>query len=282
VDRPVSTQLVLLGTAGGPILRGGRRAPAQVILVDDAAYLVDCGNGVAWQLHRAGVPFSALRAVCVTHHHSDHNADVGTLFLLGWSGLVARVPVIGPPPLEQILVDFLAANRYDIDTRMCDEDRPCLAGLIEPREIAGPGVVHADDKVRITAALVEHPPVSPAFAYRVDTADRSIVISGDTRPCDALVELASGADTLVHEVLYPPAVDGLATRNDGQSLRRHLLGSHTPVDQVGTLAERAGVATLVLSHFVPSCGTVDDDTWHREAQRGYRGRVVVGHDLQRL
>lgn len=146
-------------------------------------------------------------------------------------------------------------------------------------EIDQPGVIFRDDKVEIRAALVEHPPVQPAFAFRIDTADRSIVVSGDTRPCDALVELAQGADVLVHEVIYLPAIGGLAEGNNGTRLFEHLRACHTPVEEVGALAERAGVGTLVLSHFVPASGVVSDEVWAEEAARGYSGRVVVGHDL---
>ena len=97
---PSNTKLILLGTAGGPRPRRTRAAPSQVIVVNNAAYVVDCGNGVAIQLMRAGVPLNTLRNVFITHHHSDHNADYGNLLLLAWSsGLQRRVDTWGPPPL---------------------------------------------------------------------------------------------------------------------------------------------------------------------------------------
>lgn len=275
----MSTDLILLGTAGGPTPRGKRHAPAQVVVVDDAAYVIDCGNGVGDQLARAGVPFAALRAAFITHNHSDHNADVGNLLLLGWSGLTAPVQVFGPPPISSMAKQYLDMNRYDIDIRVSDEGRVPLDELVRPQDIDAGGIVYTDDRVRVTAAVVDHPPVEPAFAYRIDTPDRSIVISGDTRPCDAVVELARGADVLVHEVLYEPGIAHLEKGHNGRTLRDHLVGSHTPVEQVGGIAERAGVPLLVLSHFTPSDGTVDDETWRLEAQRGYSGTVVVGHDL---
>lgn len=275
----MTTQLILLGTAGGPTPRSARHSPSQVIVVDDAAYVIDCGNGVAHQLHLAGVPFSALRGVFITHHHSDHNADLGNLFLLGWPFLREHVTVIGPPPLGSIIGSFLEMSSYDIGIRVADEGRPHLGEFIVAQEIEGPGLVYSDERIQVRAALVDHPPVSPAFAYRIDTADRSIVISGDTRPSDALVELATGADVLVHEVIYTPAIAGLLEGNNGHTVLQHLLASHTPVDEVGPLAERAGVPVLVLSHLAPPSDVVPDEVWIEEASRGFSGEVVVGHDL---
>ena len=278
----MATKLILLGTAGGPVPRSPRHAPSQVVVVDDHAYVIDCGNGVAQQLQLAGVSPSTLRAVLVTHHHSDHNADLGNLFLLSWPLLTRRVPVVGPPPLLAILRSFFEMSRYDIEIRVEDEGRPHLSEYVAGEEIDQPGVVFRDDKVEVRAALVDHPPVRPAFAFRIDTADRSIVISGDTRPSDGLVELARGADVLVHEVIHLPAVGGPVEANNGARLLDHLRACHTPVDQVGSLAERAGVGMLVLSHLVPATDVVPDDVWQKEAMHGYSGRVVVGRDLLEL
>ncbi|MGH3629204.1 MAG: MBL fold metallo-hydrolase [Sciscionella sp.] len=275
----MTTTLTLLGTAGGPTPRGTRHAPSQVVVVNGDAYVFDCGNGVADQLARAGVPFSALRAVFVTHNHSDHNADVGNLLLLGWSGIATPVRLYGPPPISSMVKQFLDMNSYDIDIRVLDEGRAPLDELVSVHDISTGGVVYADEHVRVTATLVDHPPVQPAFGYRIDTPERSIVFSGDTRPCDALVELARGADTLVHEVLYEPGIAHLEATHNGKKLREHLISSHTPVERVGSVAERAGVPLLVLSHFTPSDDSVDDAIWLAEARRGYTGHVVVGRDL---
>lgn len=278
----MATELVLLGTAGGPTPRGDRHGPSQVILVDGDAYVVDCGSGVARQLFRAGVPFSALRAVFVTHHHSDHNADLGNLFLLGWSGLQRPVLVCGPPPLGSMMRCFFEMNRYDIELRTVDEQRPPLESFVELREFAAPGVVYEDERIRVTAALVDHPPVEHAYAFRVDTPDRSIAISGDTTPCDRLVALARGADVLVHEALYVPGVEQLVRHNNARALREHVLRSHTSTADVGSVAERAEVPLLVLSHLAPSSDLVSDEVWEAEAQKGYSGAVRPGRDLLRI
>lgn len=278
----MSTTLTLLGTAGGPTPQGIRSAPANVVVVDGDAYVFDCGNGIAQQLVRAGVPFSAIRAVFVTHNHSDHNADLGNLLLLGWSGISRPVQVHGPTPTAGPLKNFFEMQRYDIDIRVEDEGRRPLDQLVDVHDLDSAGVVYRDDKVVVTAALVDHPPVDPALAFRIDTPDRSIVFSGDTRPCDSLVELARGADVLVHEAMYVPALGGLLSRHNGETIRKHLLESHTEVHEAGEVAQRAGVGTLVLNHFVPCDGSVDDDTWRSEAARGFAGDIVVGADLMQL
>jgi ribonuclease BN (tRNA processing enzyme) len=277
------TKLVLLGTGGGPMPKVTRAAPAQAVVVDGVTYIVDCGNGVARQMAKARLGFRTLRAVFVTHHHSDHNADFGNLFLLLWAGgLDTAVDAFGPPPLVAMTAQFLALNAYDIATRIADEGRPPLAPLIRAHDIDAAGEVYRDERVRVTCTLVKHPPVVPAFAFRFDTQDRSIVFSGDTAPCDSLIALARGADVLVHEVLHEPSLDAIcANLPNATRLRRHLLDSHTTQDQVGIVAREAGVKCLVLSHFVPA-DSVTDDTWRDAAARDYDGKIVLGRDLMEI
>ena len=282
-ERP-RTRLVLLGTAGGPTPKAKAAAPAQAIVVGDRIYLVDCGDGVARQLALAKLPVRDLRAVFITHQHSDHNAGYGPLFLLGWpGGLSEPVDTYGPPPLVEMTKQLLDAYRYDIELRMRDEGRPALARLVRPHEITAGGEVFKDDRVRVTAALNDHPPIEHSFAYRFDTADRSIVISGDTRYSENVIKLARGADVLVHEVvsrefwerpggLQPPDVV------------RHILASHTDAPDVGRVAAAAGVGMLVLSHYVPTegPGAPSDEQWIAGVRRHFKGKVVVGTDLMEL
>src|SRR3989454_10749520 len=209
----MATRLIVLGAGGGPRPRRDRAGTSHALIVDDVLYAVDCGHPVARQLAAAGVALPALRHVFVTHHHSDHNADYGSLLLLAWaSGLRTRVDAWGPPPLEKITRLFFEMNAFDIDTRIADEGRVPLVPLVHPHEMSQGGLVMRDENLRVTCALVDHPPVMPAFAYRFDTADRSIVISGDTNRSENLIQLAQGADVLVHEALYVPAVDRLVAR----------------------------------------------------------------------
>ena len=276
------TRLVLLGTGGGPRPRTANSASAQVIVCNGAAYVIDCGDGVARQMAFAGVALASLRHVFITHQHSDHTADYGNLIWLAWTaGLSSRVDAWGPPPLERMTGLFLEMNQSDIDIRIVNEGRVPLAPLVRVHELREGGAVIADDNVKVTATLVDHPPVAPAFAYRFDAADRSIVISGDTAPSQNLVKLAAGADVLVHSVMYPPAIDRLVARvPNAPALKASILAHQTSAEDAGRIAHDAGVKTLVLSHFVPADDpAVTDAMWREAARRHFRGTVIVGKDL---
>ncbi|HEX9007409.1 MAG TPA: MBL fold metallo-hydrolase [Bacteroidota bacterium] len=276
------TRLILLGTAGGPRPHKNSFPPSQVILVDGEAYVIDCGNGVAIQLARAGVPLPSLRHVFITHHHSDHNADYGNLLLLAWaSGLQTRVDTWGPPPLARMTRLFFEMDAYDISTRIADEGRVPLSPLVHPHELTRETAVMDDGKVSVRCAVVDHPPVQPSFAYRFDSHDRSIVISGDTRPSDALIQLAQGADVLVHEALFPSAVDRMVARvSNATRLKEAVLRHHTSAEDAGRVAGAAGVKLLVLSHLVPADDPeVSDQMWLDAARSTFKGEIIVGKDL---
>ena len=278
------SRLILLGTAGGPSPKVDRSAPANAIVIGDDIYIIDCGNGVARQMALAGLDLGKIRDVFITHQHSDHNADYGNLLLLAWAtDLHTRVDTYGPPPLKRMTELFLQMNDYDIGIRIKDEGRPPLAPLIVPHEITQGGPVMRDANVKVTAALVEHPLVKPAFAYRFDCHDRSIVFSGDTRPSENLVELARGADILVHEVIDLQAIGVLEKElTHAKRLHQHLLAAHTPMSEVGQIATRAGVKTLVLNHFVPGTPPIPDQVWYDAVKPHFKGRLIIGHDLMEL
>jgi ribonuclease BN (tRNA processing enzyme) len=279
------TRLILLGVGGGPRPRTASSAPAQVIVANDAAYVVDCGNGVARQLVSAGVALPTVRHVFLTHHHSDHNADYGNLLLLAWaSGLGTRVDTWGPPPIERITRLFFEMSAYDIATRIADEGRVALEPLVRVHEFSQGGVVLEDESIKVTATLVDHPPVVPAFAFRFDGHDRSIVISGDTVPSENLIRLAEGADVLVHEALYLPVIDRLVARvPTAGRLKAHLLACHTAAEDCGRVAAAAGVKTLVLSHLVPADDpSITDQMWLDAAGAHFKGEIVVGKDLMEI
>ena len=248
-ERP--DRLVLLGTGGGPAVKASRAQPANAVVVNGAVYVVDAGDGVARQMALAGLPVVALRAVFITHHHSDHNADYGTLLLRAWaSGLRRPVATYGPPPLEGITRSYLEYMDWDIRLRVEDENRPVLGELIQAHDIGGDGPVYRDENIVVTAAEVPHGAAAPAYAYRVDTARGSVVFSGDTTMSDALVELATGADVLVHEVVSIEGAAAIVERLDpgNEALLRHIIEAHTTAEDVGRVAARAGVERLVLTH----------------------------------
>ena len=281
----MSTRVVLLGTAGGPALRPGRSSPAAAVVVDDVPYLVDCGYGVGRQLVDAKLGVTSMRAIFITHHHSDHNADLGNLLVLAWaSGLRTRIDAYGPPLVNDLVELALRYHAYDIAIRIPDEGRVDPATLFVPHEIGGPGLVYSDDRVRVEALLVPHPPVVPAYAFKFTTADRTIVFSGDTAYSEALAAFARDADVLVHEVLLESALDRLLKLVPNASrLREHIVAGHTEAADVGRIAALANVKHLVLSHFVPSYDpTLTDADWSQPVRRHFAGTLTLGSDLQSI
>ena len=220
-----------------------------MIVSGGVAYVIDCGDGVARQLAFAGVPFPSLRHVFITHQHSDHTADYGNLILLAWTAdQLSRVDTWGPPPLARMTQLFFEMNASDIDVRVANEGRTPLAPLVHVHELREGGAVTPDGNVTVTAALVDHPPVAPAFAYRFDARDRSIVISGDTAPSQNLVKLRQrrGRPGPLGDVSAgdrPPGRPSTECRN----LKTSILAHQTSAEDAGRIAQEAGVKTLVLS-----------------------------------
>jgi len=281
-----STRVILLGTKGGPrVGEAGRSNPSTLVMINDVPYLVDCGYGVSKQLITAKVALDRLRYLFITHHHSDHNLEFGPLIYNTWiTGLPAHIDAYGPTGLTKMADDFFNYLKFDIDTRIVDEGRTDPRKLVTVHEIEKPGVVMVNDDVKVSMCLVRHPPIKQAFAYRFDAKDRSVVISGDTAYAPELAEFASGADVLVHEVMYLPGIEALLKRlPNATRLREHLMAAHTLPEDVGKIATQAGVKTLVLSHFVPGDdASITDEQWSEGVRRHYKGQVIVGKDLMEI
>ncbi|MDQ3918126.1 MAG: MBL fold metallo-hydrolase [Acidobacteriota bacterium] len=280
------TRLILLGTRGGPrVGASGRSNPSTLILINDVPYVIDCGYGTSRQLLAAGVPLNRLRYIFITHHHSDHNLEYGTLFYNAWvTGLPARIDAYGPTGLEKMTRDFFSYMKLDIDVRIEDEGRPDPRKLVFAHDLAKQGMVLQNDDVKVSAGLVRHPLVKQAYAYRFDAKDRSVVISGDTTYAPELAEFAKGADVLVHEVMYLPGVEALVRRlPNANRLREHLLAAHTLPEDVGRIAAQAGVKTVVLTHFVPGDDpSITDEQWAEGVRKHFSGRIIVGKDLMEI
>jgi ribonuclease BN (tRNA processing enzyme) len=233
-----------------------------------------------------GSPFNALKLIFITHHHADHNIEYGPLLIVGWmQGLPLAVRAFGPPPLKQMTEDFTRAYKQTVDFWAEDFHMKPLAS-VNVQEISAAGPVTQDENVKVSAILVEHPPVKPALGYRFDFNDRSIAFSGDTAPLEAVAKMAKGADVLVHETMYVPAVEtyirgviaqgGPATFD---AFMAHMKADHTPSEDVGRIAQEAGVKTLVLSHLTPAIDSIDDETWRAPVAKYFKGEIIVGKDL---
>lgn len=276
-------KLVLLGTKAGPRITTERMGPSQLVVTDDVTVLVDCAEGVCHQLLRGGFDPAGIDGLLITHHHSDHNAAYGNVIMAGWAnGRAASIATYGPPPIVDMTDAVFEQHRVDIDTRVADEGRPDIRDLVVCREISGQGQVARMPGLVISATTVEHPPIHPALAYRFDHNGSSVVISGDTAPCSSLVELAHGADVLVHEVANLDWVGHRTGNFDAELMRQHQLRSHTPANTVGSVAAAAGVRKLVLSHLIPSSADIEDHHWVDLARETFDGEIVVGRDLMTI
>jgi ribonuclease Z len=271
--------LTLLGT-GCPPPNPRRRGPAALVVQGETRVLVDAGSGVAARLVEAGVAVVDLHQVLLTHLHSDHVVDLGHLVLSRWiSGQNAPLRIAGPAGTRAHVARLLALWEYDIAVRrshMHEREPPQL----EVSEI-GEGVALRAGGLTVTAFEVEHEPVKPALGYHFEADGRRVVLSGDTRPCESLVAYARGADVLVHECT--DATRASWTPGCGWPSReakvKDLAAYHTGPDEVGTVAARAAVRRLVLTHLMPASEPAD---LAARAARAFAGTITVGEDLLRL
>lgn len=283
------TKLVLLGTGAGPaptVPGRSRRMTSNVMLSNGAAYILDCGLGLTNEFARTGLSFHAVRAIFITHHHPDHNIEYGPFLLIGWiQGMPLSVRAFGPPPLKEMTEDYLRSMKTTIGFWSEDFKMTPLAA-IDVQEVAEAGPVMQDDNVKVSAVIVNHPPVNPALGYRFDFHDRSIAFSGDTTPLEAVAVMAKGADVLVHEAMNLPATEAYVRRVIAQGrpvkldvFMKHMKADHTPLEDVGRIAEEAGVKTLVLNHLTPAEDSLGDDSWSAPAAKHFKGEIIVAHDL---
>jgi ribonuclease BN (tRNA processing enzyme) len=273
-----TARVVLLGT-GTPNADPDRSGPALAVVVKGHAYLVDCGPGVvrrASAAHLKGVSALAmenLTHVFITHLHSDHTLGYPDLIFSPWTlGRHEPLEAYGPPGLKEMTRHIREAYREDIKIRT-DGLEPSVADgyLVNVHEITA-GVVFQDEHVRVIAFPVKHGSWKHAFGFRFETADRTIVISGDTAPTPTLIEQAKGCDVLVHEVY---SQRGFATRPP--EWQRYHSSFHTSSAQLAAIASEVKPKLLVLTHQL-FWGTTPEELL-AEIGRDYDGEVRCGADL---
>lgn len=272
-----STVVVLLGT-GNPLPDPDAAGPATAIIVGSRVFLFDAGAGVMRRVNAAKLPVTGPTALFITHLHSDHTLGYPDVIFTTWTmGRRKPLDVFGPHGLQSMTDNIVAAWKEDIDVRTNGlEHRPANSYAVRVHEIS-PGVVYDSAGVKITAIPVLHGSWKEAYGYRVDTPDRSIVLSGDTRPSPALEQAARGVDVLIHEA-YPEPVNGTPTDSAFAVYRRAF---HTSAAELGRLAAAAKPKLLVLYHHTTRAdgGAAVIATIRGE---GYQGRVIYGKDLERF
>jgi len=276
------TQVVLLGT-GSPPADPLRSGPATAIVVGDASYLVDLGPGIVRRAAAAaqkGIPSLAanrLQTAFITHLHSDHTVGYPDLIFSTWvQGRRAPLQVYGPAGLADMTKHIMQAWQADIDIRTKGMEHRTTTGLdVEAHEVM-PGVVYQDARIKVTAFPNAHGEWTSTFGYRFDTADRSIVVSGDTNPSDALIRHCQKCDVLIHEAYsdsYRPA--------DMANWLDYCAKYHTTTSQLAEIAAKTNPGLLIIHHRGVGLGDreIPEAQYIAEVHKGWNGRVVVGHDL---
>ena len=277
---PSRTWIVLLGT-GTPGAEPDRFGPATAIVAGGTAYLIDAGSGMVRRAV-AGAFVSGLPAlqpenlgvVFFTHLHSDHTVGYPDLILSPWVlGRAVPLQAYGPPGLDAMTTALLEAYREDIRVRVegPEQLRRDLV-MVETHEIE-PGLIYEDAVMRVEAFAVPHGTWDHAFGFKFTTADRTIVISGDTGPFDGLGEIAAGADVLIHEAY---GADGFELREPEMQLYHGTF--HTSAVQVGEIAARAGVGMVILHHQLHLAGDTPEEMVE-QVRISFDGEVVYGRDL---
>ena len=287
--------VVLCGT-GSPLPDLDRAAPCTAIIAGDAMFVVDIGPGATENLVIDRMPLGHLKAVFLTHYHSDHIGELGELNMQSWTGGGRQLPlrVYGPPGVQRIVDGFSAAYALDAEYRVAHHGAdvvPPKGGEMVARTFDPPGdggaiTVLEQDGVKVSAVRVDHAPIVPAVGYRFDYKGRSVIISGDTVASANLVRLGKGADLMIHEVLADDVLKLIsqaayeAGRDRIGKITSDVLDYHTyPRDAVG-VAKRAEVDTIVFSHLVPPLpGLLTGSIFMRGVDDEGKVNVVLGEDL---
>ena len=285
----------LAGTAG-PFPDIKRAGPCIVVKAGDHLYIVDAGQGAARNIALMGFQMGKVDAVMLTHFHSDHIADLGEIMMQRWvSGSnAAPIDVIGPTGVETVVEGFNQAYSFDSGYRVAHHGAATLppsgAGgtarpFSLPSEEVGSVLVVDDGELKVTAFKVNHAPVSPAVGYRFDYKGRSLVISGDTLPCESLTKQARGADILFQSALQPATVKllhdkaGLSSVPSLAKITADIPGYHSSPEDAAKTANEAGVKQLVLYHITPPIpNPLLNSMYLGDAGKYYNGPITIGED----
>ena len=264
----------LLGT-GSPRPDIKRMGPAVLVEAGGEYLLFDAGRGVIQRLKQLDVPIAELHNVFLTHLHSDHISALDDLWLTSWIYQRQQpLNVYGPVGTESFAQGLQQAYAYDAKLRnqyagLSEDSAKMIATEIEP------GVIYSRNGIKVTAFLVDHKPVEPAYGYRIDFGDRSIVISGDTTYSKNLVDNAQNIDLLVHEIFAAKA-EILEKNPRLQKIERY----HTNPDQILEVLDQVSPRMAILTHVILI--GIEENALIQELQDSYAGKVILGEDLMRI
>lgn len=279
----------LLGT-GNPMPSIERYGNATLVQAGTRYLLVDAGRGTFLRLGQVAVADDerallpgvvadsvlSVEQLFLTHLHSDHIVGLPDLWLSGWLYREDRpLQVRGPAGTVQLAAHLEKAFEFDIRVRRDTGARlPGGGAKILAHDVAE-GVAYKDGELSVTAIRVDHGAVEPAYAYRIDFGDRSLVISGDTRPSQSLIDAARSADVLIHEVI---AVDDALAQDERI---KTIVSHHTTARQAGRVFADSRPRLAVFSHIVLA-GNIDTDILEKQARESWEGPLWIGADLDTI
>jgi ribonuclease BN (tRNA processing enzyme) len=277
-----------------------RGETACALIVNGQTYVLDCGYGALRGLMQANLDILKIGQFFLTHLHVDHTADLAAILGLQWTqGRTTPTTVYGPYGTDDLVTGAMAFNAADVRIRTVDEMRTVtpqslFTGIVGAATDT-PTMVYQDANITVTSVQNTHYSsavttalMDRSLSYRIESANRKLVFSGDTAYSDNLVQLAQGADILVCE-----AMDTVATRasfdaqvamgaygDNPEGVWNHIVGAHSPCADAGRMAAAAGVKTLVLYHLVPGAlnGGEPDQNYIDQVTATFSGKIIVAAD----
>jgi ribonuclease Z len=270
----MAIEITLLGT-GSPIPSADRAGPSTLVRTGDATLLVDCGRGTVMRLAAAGVLPVGLSAVLLTHLHSDHISDLNDVITTHWVMTTEATPlaIYGPPGTQRVVDAIREMLALDEQYRHDHHDDLQYDPLLEVREME-PGNTFVVNSTSVSVHHTDHRPVQPTVGYRIEHGGAVAAIAGDTVPCPEVDAMCAGADLYVQTVIRDDLVRLIPVAR-----LQDILDYHSSVEQAAQTASRAGVKTLVLTHYVPALQRGQEEEWRAIAARHFAGEVVLGDDL---
>ena len=272
-----SIRVTLLGT-GSPLPVMERFGPSILVEAGEQKFLFDAGRGALLRLTQTNVKYKEIQGVFFTHLHSDHVVGFPDLWLTGWltGRRAAPLRVWGPEGTKSMMSNLEKAFEFDIKARISD-NTGAPAGVVIKAEDINEGVLFENNGVKITAFLVDHGRVKPAFGYRIDYAGRSVVLSGDTRRSENLIRYSKGVDLLIHEVVAPQVLERM---NFPADLTKTIIEYHTTPEQAGEIFSIVKPRMAVFSHIIQPIATERDII--PPTRKNYTGAVELGEDLMSI